>query len=336
MKKVLKTAAEAPLKAHQFLALPLSIIFCESGYENWFYNEFTQLLAHHNDSRELTVIYYNYTYLEEYEPLDCLRLTDKMLEIKEHIVDFFKIMLRHDYYVYEFCDDFYISALNIKHHRYHDILIYGYNDDKNVFYGKAYVGVQIRDIVIPYEQLIKAHNSEYIQALATKSIFFYRRRNVRIELNPEKLKWHLLDYMEGVDSLSREAPRAQPNKNACWGVRVYDAVERSLLKNPSELTRNNMYCLCEHKHNMRDKLNYFSKNTGLVLSDKTDERLAAVCGMAERFFKLAMKLNYKLSADMYVQREQTTLLEQLHALKKAESEALQAYYDENKSVFESM
>lgn len=336
MRKLLKTDMNVPLKSHQFLALPMSIIMIHDGYENWFYNEFTQLLANHNNERELTIVYYNYAYLEEYEPLDCLRLTDKMLQVGEHIVDIFKIMIEHDYYVYEFCDDFYISALHLKHHRYHDLLIYGYSDSDDAFYAKAYVGTQIHDIIIPYNEMIQAHNSEFIPSDATKSIFFYKRRETNIPLNPEKLKWHLLDYLEGVDTLSREVPRAAHNRDSYWGICVYDAIEDAILKKPKSLTRNNVYCFYEHKCNMRNKLIYFSENSELSVDEDIVRDLNQVCVMADAFFKLSIKLNYKLSAGMPVQREQDELISQLCKLKKAEIEVLSDYYRKNQAIFESM
>lgn len=123
------------ITSHHFYALPLAIIGTAKTSANWMYSEFLQLFTFRGKEDEYTCIhFYNYKNdMFTYDPLDDIRIQPKLLIWGDNIINTYKYFLNSDQYIYDFIDKYYIKSLKISWHHIHDLLIYGYDDNKQIF-----------------------------------------------------------------------------------------------------------------------------------------------------------------------------------------------------------
>ena len=332
MRKILPVINDPPLKSHQYIFLPLCAFLAETceGNWNWFYNEFTQIFAFDLNKSEIGIK----PYQGMVTPFGDVKIIQSCLEIGDDITDFFKILINNDYYIVENCDDFYIKELQLKYHRQHDFLIYGYDNETRCFMVKAQHKSKLCDFEVPYSQIIEAHNSKHL-INPVYNIFLYKYKESNEQINIEKLKWHLLDYIEGTDTLAREAPTSQRDVNMVWGIKVFDRIKKAY-QSGMICGTNNIYCWYEHRQNLLNKFIHFDKYTDLVYNEQIKEEMENICKKSENIFKLCMKVNIKIKNKFSADDDIKLLCKSLDELKPLELNILNRFYKDNKVVFEGI
>ena len=99
----------------------------------------------------------------KYEPLHEAIIAPKRFVYGESVIDVYKALLDSEQYIYDFVDKYYIKSFGFNRHFIHDLLLYGYDDEKQEFWCYAYNGRKLSHFMIPYREYIAAYNSEYMQ-----------------------------------------------------------------------------------------------------------------------------------------------------------------------------
>lgn len=326
--------AEPPKLSHQFLALPLSIIMTNENMWGWYYSEFIQMYTHRDLDDNIFVRTYNNLFLERYDPLECIQISPFKLKLGKDIIEFFKMMINNQYYIYTFCDKFYIKILNINHHMNHDILIYGYDDNLKSFKAYVYKGNWLDKVNITYDEFILSYNSDFFEDNFT---MLYRKKDRNFDINLEKIKWHLLDYIEGVNTFNRECANERPQLSTKWGVDVYDEMLKMYKRNFENNDSFNIaetYCFYEHKKDMLDRVVFLNESSPIKCTDEIIGNLKLI--KEESLVVVNKLLKCKLTGFNDTSNTLNSITKYFNKMKVLEFDVLNLYYKNNKNVFEEI
>lgn len=332
--KKLLPLAESPKISHQFYALPLSIIFANENMWDWYYSEFIQMLTIRNEHEGIMLRTYNYGSENDYDPLEYLKLNPYRLEVGKDIIDIYRKLIDNEYYIYVFCDDSYISTMNVRYHRFHDLLIRGYDEETQVLKVYSYNGPKLSEFDVPYGDFVKAYGAEEVKDIHQLTIL-YRRKKEHFELNLEKIKWHLFDYIEGVDTIKRERTYLPRLYKPSWGINIYDELVNmfdGLYQNKQHIGSSEVYCLYEHKKDMVNRIAYLSKKSNLKYTNNIFESFKAV----EKESLQLVNLTVKIDMRGYKVGDFEKLKGHINHLKQIEKGALDSYVSYNRKVFEEI
>ena len=339
MTKHLLPLTTPPKTSHLLLALPLSIALTDASTWNWYYSEFIQLYTFRDNNEQPMFLPYNATTDESYAPLEQFKFTPDRLKLDKDIVTFIKLMIRHEYYVCVFCNDFYISNMDVDYQRIHEILINGYDDEKSIFNVYAYVGPKLKKIEVSYQEFLNAYYSEFTKDLPNTIILYRKRKNQTYSLNIEKIKWHLLDYIEGVDTSIREKPHDAGLYNTRWGIDTYDEilVMYTYFYNEYEyFPYTDIYCFLEHKNDNVNRIKYLEKNSSLSYNAEIMNSLESVKNNATLMLNLQIKANHHIANDAFKKDIFFNKIESIITrMRDVEHNALKSYYAYNSEIFRS-
>lgn len=298
MKTNLPLCKEPPMIANQFLALPLSIIFTQpQRYEDWFYNEFTQLQALiASPSNEMQIKLYSALNDGLFAPLDSIQIPYRAFDVGEDIVVFYRMLLKNGYYVRTFCNVNFFSELHIKNNFFHDFLIFGFDDNMGMFDVRAYQNYHLKDVKVSYNEMLQGHISADRSQSANQFITTYRLNEFQTESIVDCFSWRLMDYLGGINTCRREQMINYGFDPCCWGIRVYDLFDRFFENpdsNPVYIGRNSWYTVYEHKQHMQNKCRHFQKKGLIQYSDTLDQALGEICNTAMRCVFLHVKTQMK-------------------------------------------
>lgn len=332
----LPLADQVPLRSHNLLALPMSIIMVDDHYEHWLYNEFLQCYAFDEPGLNFGVRHYSSMDDGIFEPLECVRFPLSDFYLSQSIVDFFRMMLKESYYIYTFCDHYYIASLTTGIHWYHDVLVYGYDDQKGVFYLRTYVNGRLKNMLATYEEIMAAHSGRDDPQSRFHNLYLYRRKDIDFPQNPAKLSWYLLDYRNGIATRDRERG-CEPFIHGCvWGMRVYDKLLQCCRhrNNDAMLYQlNAIYCFYENKAHRLKSIRHFEKNKIARLSARVQTELQQVCDIAMWVVALSQKIGMKIHASLPFEQDMAHLIQQLHRMRELEEGALDHFFFDNPALF---
>ena len=353
MKIELPLIEKTSLISYPDVALAMPIMMTIPNIENWLVSEFIQL-----HSNSIFIKYYNYGSAEEYEPLETTILRTH-LDLGEDIIDVIKNFIKNEYYIIVLCDDSCIPILNIKYSRLHSILLFGYDDDKQKFDAYAYHNGKPAKFKILYKEFLNAYNSKYCAGYEVKSndfdgmnenddvhrincesnlLVLYKIKELKFDyINIEKFKWHMLDYMEAVNTVSRERPHLGlfNTETILWGMDIYTGIKKFyniILDRKYYINHADAYCLYEHKKNMLQKMIYLGKHTNIKCDNNILNDYNRIVEKAEIFMNLVIKYNYRLG-NSDVTNTFNNIISCVDFLEYEEKQVLYKFYEENKSVF---
>jgi len=130
-------------------------------YIPWVYNHFVQLYVPNNFDDGIRIDYATPSILKSIPWIETNQINRKVISSKwNDIVDFLRDYINCNYYVYALYNVGKITAYKSKEFWHHDALIYGYDDDKKIFYfadnfknGKYSLGI------VSYEEIRNANKS---------------------------------------------------------------------------------------------------------------------------------------------------------------------------------
>ena len=326
-----------PKTSHLFYALPLSIILTKEDNWNWYYSEFVQLYGFKDSGDNIQILSYKFDENDIYEPLEALKHYSDSIKLGNEIIDLFCLYIRNQYYVYTLCDDYYITTMDVNYHRIHDTLFYGYDDEKEVFLAYAYNGGKLKKFFVPYKDFLRAYYAEEIKNDAYSTIFYRLRDKKYQEINLEKIKWHLLDYMECVNTRRRERPQFVWNNATAWGFDVYDMLKEMFFMKrafASSISYANLFCFYEHKKGIKERFDVLEKKALLTCSKGVSDAYGELIEKAKIIINLAIKINIKQWKNC--DREYGRILDLLQEMKEREFICLNDYVEENKEVLKKI
>lgn len=325
-----------PKTLHQFYALPLSIIMTNPESWSWYYSQFMQLHTFRDDAENIMLRLYNIGGNYEYAPLEQIKAESDRVKLGEDIINLIKIMLRNGYYTYVFCDIFHLKALQIDKHNIHDILIYSYDDAKEEFGAFAYVGTKLGRFTLAYSEFYNAYYSSFTDG--SDRLSFYRmRQDVSNMFDLERVKWHMLDYIEGVDTLARENPYSGGMHKARWGVDIYDELMNMYKFDWDKwgsFAIPETYCLLEHKIDHVKRMKYLQDRSLLFYTEDQLQMFEQLESTAKILVNLLLKANAMSFKSPDVKDHTLEKISKvLYKMKATEITAFESYFKTNSSVF---
>ena len=248
------------------LKIGIGVFLYDNVYYEWLYANHIQWRYHKEDreipfefetSIERNWSYYIANYFVTYKTENLKMLRELKLEMKEYL----KACLRDENYVELRMDSFYLkgTAKCQQCHFFHACLIYGYNDEENVFYvlcvsqGKPFLST------ISYEDFDLQAQQYHDDILLVSQK--YDPEGIPYELKLEDLICGLRCYLEGRAAFDTGV--LIPKGECAYGIDVYD---RLIQENTLHRLMNDKrmgYLIYEHKECMYNRLKYVVER-GLV------------------------------------------------------------------------
>ncbi|MFL1674096.1 cysteine peptidase family C39 domain-containing protein [Paenibacillus dendritiformis] len=253
-----------PIVGYQYVAYPLCTALAREEALPWFYSNFIHLYCHQDlegerASRSVPLTFYGEDFLR------CPWLITQKLErefvLDSHpgIVEFLVNSINSGYTISLYVDEFYIPRRRVYRqiHYAHDILVYGYDDGKRVFFVLGYdEEMQFRKTLVPFHELEQGFQHLEWTDRYEEHIYLYKfNRTGSYSLDPAFIKESLEQYLSGCDVSWRHRGTADPWERA-FGVNVYPA----LIRNMPALVRKRdirpIHILWEHKKTMGMRIDY--------------------------------------------------------------------------------
>lgn len=329
-----------PITSHNFYALPLSIIVGDAQLNPWIYNEFIQIYTSRNredDTVCLRLYKKDNNELFKYEPLYETIISPERLVFGDCVIDVYRALLKSGQYIYDFVDKFFISHFAYPLHFVHDLLVYGYDDQKDVFHAYSYSGAKLTKFDISYKDYILAFNSGYsnnrLESDISITTLFRKKRNV-FDLDIKRIRNYIIDYLDGTNTFNRDSLFNVNLYKAKFGIETYDEIKHMInygFEKNLRIDLPSIRCIFDHKKLMQERMDFLNSNTTTKCPNFIKEKIDLLCKNADIFLMLVLKYNYKGISD----RSSVDLLtKHVDKLKELEENLYAEYYNFNHSQFE--
>lgn len=253
-----------PIVGYQYVAYPLSTALVREEALPWFYSNFIHLYCHQDleeeqASRSVPLTFYG----EDFMRCPWL-ITQKLerefvLDTQPGIVEFLENSINSGYTVSLYVDEFYIPRRRVyrQMHYAHDILVYGYDDSKRVFFVLGYdEEMQFRKTLVPFHEMEQGFRHLEWTDRYEEQIYLYKFNKAgSYSLDPAFIQESLEQYLSGRD-ISRPRRGTADPLDLAFGVNVYSA----LIRNMPTLVRKRdirpIHTLWEHKKTMGMRIDY--------------------------------------------------------------------------------
>ena len=325
------------ITSHHFYALPLSIIWSDPKLRSWLYSEFIQIHTNRNreDEKAEIRLYNKDNEMFKYEPLHEAIIAPKRLVYGESVIDVYKALLDSEQYIYDFVDKYYIKSFGFNIHFIHDLLLYGYDDEKQEFWCYAYNGRKLSHFMIPYREYIAAYNSEYMQTRHHITVLF-RKKDNEYHVNIPKIGACLRDYLNCVNTYDRESLHKVALYKPKFGLKVYDELKYMLeyaCEYRIDVDVPDIYCLYDHKKFMADRVRYLNETKHIMCSPELQEKFDRIEQSGRILSLLVLKLN---QTKFQSSEDRKAFSRRIDILKDMEEEACTKYYESNRLIFENV
>ena len=273
----------------------------------WMFSNFVQIYVHRGRRTTYTEsLPLHYTAGHKIPTLYHYCIGKKMIEKKyESLSAFLVESVDAGYYASLILDRYYLSSSFNYHrvHKYHNILIYGYNTEKKVFYGRDNEGPYV-DIVYSFKEIESAYEKGYEcedfgNNAAGAVILAERMKNVLYEFNVNylinELEFYLRSYgsevcagYNPVRHYRAQLPRVQIKY---FNMGVYDYF-REMLRDPESTGGVDLiacYVFYEHKCFMKKRVEYLISQEYLDETTLLREKAEEIEKHAHIFFHAVLK-----------------------------------------------
>ncbi|MBB6024301.1 hypothetical protein HNR77_005409 [Paenibacillus sp. JGP012] len=236
----------------------------EEIYYPWLIHNHIQLVAW--ESPEVYIQFYTPVFREYYRLFTMHHYEKRVLakwcdDITQFIID----AIDEGNYLYLSIDRYYISSYRQygKWHEPHDMLIYGYNQQKSVFYIADFFKSTYSFSETDFESVNKAFLSPYSEGEWFKGVQILKlndyKKEFRLDLNYliKQLKEYLYETKSSVDYKLIEEPGSDTDS---WGIGVYPFLIKHIIENKEyvfSLIRS-LHLLYDHKEMMLRSLEYLN------------------------------------------------------------------------------
>lgn len=258
----------------------------EDVFLPWFCHNHVQLVAW--ESPEIYTQFYTPVFREYYR-LFVLHHYDKKVLVKwcDDIVQFIIDAIDEENYVYLSIDTYYISAYKNfgKKHAPHDMLIYGYNQKKKMFYIADFFNSTYSFSEGTFKSINDAFLSPYSDGEWFKGVqllkFNEQKSEFKFDLN--YLIKQLNEYLNETKSSICYKLIEEPGKDSdAWGIGVYRLLIKHINENKEfvfSLIRS-LHLLCDHKEVILRSLEFLDSQkyiTRFDIHDKAYKEIKQLC-----------------------------------------------------------
>ncbi|UJF34503.1 hypothetical protein [Paenibacillus hexagrammi] len=254
-----------PMKCWQFSAFPLAILLNHEQSLEWMFSSFIQVSGHTNFlTHPVPFGFYEVDYA--YNPWLKVHRLDRSLmpvfrtSIKELVID----CLKRGYYLYLNLDEFYVPnrVPYQKFNRSHDVLVYGFDEEEELFHLLGYNERLIFDkTTISFAEFEQAYHSLEEVPNYCHQIYLYQFNEkgaftFDIELVIQSLK----EYLYSRNTAAKYKLLAEPEPTFLFGMQTYEILQgymEHLIGSPDGyVDLRYMHMLWEHKHWMTRRVQF--------------------------------------------------------------------------------
>jgi len=212
--------------------------------------------------------------------------TYKILDI--NFIVLFKKILCARYYVTGFYNEKYIPVKGTyqKKDNVHDFILYGYDDDKKVFFSAGYYNGRYSPFEIPYENMNMSLSDMPVDVIKLK--FLEYNNNCKFLLNLPQLVTELDAYINSTNS------RTIASNDRTFGLKAMERLKEyfiSYFKENGVIDSRYTRAYMEHKYFMYLRLKYLSDN-GFAEIKHTANRYTGIYNNAVQIHNLGTKLSF--------------------------------------------
>ena len=280
---ILPVNDKPPITVYKNYSFPLCIISADVSESDWLCNHFGNVyLMRERDG---------YIWLDFLEPNDGF---DSALEFERinlnelegmDVIKLIKDTLSEKKYVTLFLDEYYMdkTALAGKHHHLAEFFIYGYDDEKRIFYTVGFNSSEFfGQLTYSYDSVIKAHDSfinerEKFGKLPVWVVWYAfskikKKENITEELDVNNILRELEEYASSANMKKKLRSEIIEGRG---DVAVYGAAcQKEIINSLYEMMNNDkfytdyrhVHLLYEHKKIVLYKMKYIEKNTNADVS----------------------------------------------------------------------
>lgn len=238
-----------PITSYQHHANLLSILSYNPDNMAWFYNYYFQLVMRKdlNDRMDFNISYSIIPFLKNcplitYNGLSRLLIKKKWSDIKEFLID----SINCGYYIYLVVDQYYIPEYEYNYnvrHIPHDLMIYGYDQNKQIFYVAdffksrkyGYATATFSEIEQAYIAVDGMDGMDWMDGV----IMLKENKSYQHNFSITILKNYISDYIKSENSNQRTLliNTWLNDKDFAFGLQVYTTLEKNL-KNRIDKVKN--------------------------------------------------------------------------------------------------
>lgn len=284
------------IKSYMHHAYILSILEGKKDIEEWLMNSYIFVRWGMTPNQFNFIYYFPYTWLK------CIEVQEDVYKniIKSNFEEFVIESIKNNYYVYAYVDDYYLpgrEAYN-KYHFSHDLLIYGFNLDRENFLAIGYFDniykrkeIPFKDIVLMHSQYEFSVNEPLVQLLKLNS-------NVGYKFDIRYMYNSLITYLNGGDPYKFDLDKRYGSNwpGNVYGYKTYDSLLNYLHQSYAENKKFDLRyfsVLLEHKIMLERKVRYLSTNKYIDKNceDNLDTAVEIV-NLASVIKQMIIKYNY--------------------------------------------
>lgn len=290
---------------YNYEAFPLSILAAYGeNYLKWIYCNYIQLNAHRNIKKYGDVFlafYDNQGIKSPFLKTQNVKWTSlSSLDINLH--SFIKTHINLEYYLYFQVDEYYVPERGAfgKRHYIHDLLLFGYDDDKETYNIAGYNQEGLYTIskisYIQFENAFYANNIDKEENEWADNIYLFKYNSkYDYKFNIKLLKKLMSDYLNSTNSFEEYKRYDNPQADTVYGLEVYNKIVEYLhyLKAGEQpFTQygidNRIFRLIkEHKLIMLERLHYI--NDYIIYIEDLIEKYKDVLDITNKCHILAIK-----------------------------------------------
>ena len=295
---------QPPITSYQQLALPLTVAMMNTTAKNWFYSNYIQASCvsrnHYISKRNYDcALHYGFYNPEITSPESadhlCVEGCEQLYLLRNP--KFIKETIDDGWYIYTDADMFYIDGSDVynMYHYTHDLMIYGY-DEENV-YIYMYDKNKLVSHTVNYDKFLRGYYSEYCnEKFYRNRAILFKPNNKECIVNINKIRWHMHDYLNGVETFARECPNIfNPDSLTMHGINTYaefdNLFDYIMECEKKYLRRTDIYCFYEHKRVMFDRVKYLKGNNVLSASEGLVDEFNEIQRLSQIFMMFGLKLN---------------------------------------------
>jgi len=261
---------ESPLNGYMEEAYALTVAASQDSSYEWIYSNYIQLVFQDPkifDNQPVKFFKLSFTNGKVWDaecPLLCYdRITRNMLRSMN--LDVNELICRaidNDFYVKLFLDEFYLpyrTAYNNSHY-IHESFFYGYDDEKEILYGLAYVDRHFKEFVVEMKNIKQAFElGEYCGTQQDRIIMLSCNPERFYEFDKKVVIRSIEEYLNSYSTDIRYGEINNLHKEFVFGLRIYEELKK-YYANGERKNVIPLHIILEHKELMLKRIQYMIDN----------------------------------------------------------------------------
>lgn len=320
-------------KTYNNIAMPMSIVCTRDESKGWFYSNFINIysLYYNNDLK----INYDVQYFEDevyYLNTERMSIVTFDLFDENEIVKIKKI-IDNEKYICLFVDEFYVEGMLFfeKSHFDHELMIYGYNDEKQVLYCSFY-GDDAHYVLreVSYDSFCNALKSTFLNRDLPFILYSFHKDNQWMRpyyrIDPKYILLMLKKYIYATNFLfdRRHINPIKCSELNSYGINVYGdiiAYLEDMARQECSIDLRQFYLLYEHKLLMGKRLQYlFEEN--ILETQEVVEQYMEVVRMGRLILNYAIRYNVFLKVKRDVIPTKNNIISKIESIEVVEKKII--------------